>query len=261
MIIADPLQPQSANIVAGIVNNVADEVKVWGEISHGVHTVLSESGVLEGAPPDVVRAAEAQTTGVIMTQLNEMRQNPGIVVKSEDLTGDETLDFLEMFFAAMMPGFAVMFAFFLVPTVITGSFFQKKEDGSFRRLLAAPIHRGAIIAGKMVAYMLVAGMQVFVLFTVGNILGMSLGDSLAGLVLITVSLGLAVTALGMLVAALARSRNQADSIGNLLGFALEGYFRLLAEGGGVGDILPQVGILAGISVLFYLVAMWRFKFE
>jgi hypothetical protein len=32
-------------------------------------------------------------------------------------------------------------------------------------------------------------------------------------------------------------------------------------GADVVDILPQVGLLAGVGVLFFLIAMWRFKFE
>jgi len=46
---------------------------------------------------------------------------------------------------------------------------------SFRRLLAVPMHRGSIVAGKMLAYMAVLGLQVRVLFTPGNAFGMALG--------------------------------------------------------------------------------------
>jgi len=139
-------------------------------------------------------------------------------------------------------------------------------------------------------------MQVLVLFVLGNIFGMPLGNSPAGLLLITLALALSVTATGMVLAAFARSSKQADSLGMLLNFilsgvsgaipvsslmlafrnegilgtlarltphahALEGYLRVLAEGAGVIDILPQVGILLGISIVLYLAAMWRFRFE
>lgn len=295
LVIIDPTQPESAGIVTGVMNNIIDGVTLWGEISYGVRTVMTESGVLDGATLDQVRAAGAQTTGVIMTQLSEMRQNPAIVVESGDLSSEEPpVDFINSLFAALMPGFAVMFAFFLVP-VITGSLFLEKESGSFRRLMAAPVHRGSVLAGKMLAYLLVVAMQVLVLFALGSIFGMSIGD-VPGIILVTVALGLSVTAMGMLVAALARNRKQADSIGTLLGFALggisgcvpvgalllafrnegilgnlarltphghalEGFFRLLAENAGVVEVLPQAGILAGFALLFYVLAIWRFKFE
>jgi hypothetical protein len=42
---------------------------------------------------------------------------------------------------------------------------------------------------------------------------------------------------------------------------LEAYRRLLVEGGGVVDILPQVGVLLLMSAVLLLVARWRFRFE
>ncbi len=294
-VIVDPTQQESASQIVGIMNNVVDGVGLWGEISYGVHSFLESTGQLEGASPEAIRAVEAQSVGIIMTQLGEMREDPTIMVRSENLAGVETADQFEILLASFQPAFAVMFAFFLMGT-ISVSIFKEKEDGSFRRLLAAPIPRGVIIIGKMLAYMLIVGMQVLVMFIVGNLFGMPLGDSLPALLLITLALALAVTSLGMLLAALARNGKQADSLGMLLGFilagvsgsiptgglmlafrnegilgtlarltphahALEGYLRVLAEGAGVTDVLPQVGILLGMTILFYGVALWRFKFE
>jgi len=85
--------------------------------------------------------------------------------------------------------------------------------------MAAPVHRGAIIAGKMIAYMGVVCLQVLVFFTIGNgVFGMALGHSPLGLVL--PALALAAAGLGMLVAALARSSRQAENLGMVLGFVL-----------------------------------------
>jgi ABC-2 type transport system permease protein len=294
-IIVDPTQPESINVISGVVGNVASGVNLWGEISHGVHTFFDEAGILDAAPAEMTQALEAQSVGIIMTQLYEMRAEPAITVNSENLAGVETVDEISFLLSAFQPAFAVMFAFFLMGT-ISVSIFTEKEQGSFRRLLAAPIRRGTILAGKMLAYMVIVAMQVLVLFALGNVFGMPLGNSPVGLVLITLALAIAVTATGMLLAAFARNAKQADSLGMLLGFilagisgaipvsslilafrdegilgtlarltphahALEGYLRLLAEGAGIVDILPQVGILLGMSLLFYLLALWRFRFD
>jgi hypothetical protein len=45
------------------------------------------------------------------------------------------------------------------------------------------------------------------------------------------------------------------------GHALEAYYRLLAESGTLVDILPQLGILVAAGVVFFAVAVWRFRFE
>jgi ABC-2 type transport system permease protein len=43
--------------------------------------------------------------------------------------------------------------------------------------------------------------------------------------------------------------------------AIEGYLKLTSQGAGVVEILPQVGLLAGVGVLFFLIAVSRFRLE
>jgi hypothetical protein len=35
----------------------------------------------------------------------------------------------------------------------------------------------------------------------------------------------------------------------------------MSQGAGILDILPQLAFLAALGVLFFLIAMWRFRFE
>jgi ABC-2 type transport system permease protein len=43
--------------------------------------------------------------------------------------------------------------------------------------------------------------------------------------------------------------------------ALEGYMRLLADNAAPIDILPQTGILLGMAAIFFIIAVWQFRFE
>lgn len=294
-VIVDPAEPESASIVTGIMNQVVAEVTIWGEVQYGIRTILDESGVLAGASAEVRGAVEAQNLGVIMTRLNEMRRNPAIAVISEDLEGVKIEGGITLFFAYAFPGFTVMFVFFIVG-MSAASLLNERETGTLRRLLAAPIPRGALIAGKMLAYMVIPCLQVVLLFSVANIVfDMPLGQSPVALVVLTLVVALVATALGMLVAALARTANQADSIGMILGFvlagiggaiplsgtpisraggfigvlsrltphahAVEGYYSLMAENATFVQVLPEIGILLAMGVVFSLIAVWRFKFE
>lgn len=294
-IIVDPAQPESASIVTGIMNQVVTKVTIWGEVQYGIRTILDESGLLAGASAQERRAIEAQSLGAIMTQLNEMRQTPAIVVASEDLEGAKIEGGITIYFALMFPGITVMFVFFIVG-MVAASLLTERETGTLRRLLAAPIPRGAIIAGKMLAYMLLVCLQVVVLFSVASIFfDMPLGKSPVALVLLTLALALAATAMGMLVAALSRTPQQADNIGTVLGFvlagiggcialtptpitrsegfmgvlskltphahAVEGYYSLMGENATFGQVLPEIGILLAMGVGFFVIAVWRFKFE
>jgi ABC-2 type transport system permease protein len=300
-LIKDPTQQVEARFVAGILNEALTELTTQAEIAYGIQAVWAESGALEGADPDLVRAAEAQTMGVIWTAVQEIRQNPAIAVTSEDLAGEETEFTLGAYvFGVYMPLFATMFAFFLVG-FMAESILREREAGSFRRLIAAPIHRGTIVAGKMLAFIGVVFLQMLVLFGVGNALfEMPLGDSPLGLLALTLALALASTGLGMLVGSIARTAKQAGNIGMVLGFVLlfasgsitsfsmgdlsglgfrsegftyymsqltphahafDGYLKLMLEGAGLVDILPNIVALLGFAVVFFLAAMWRFKFD
>jgi len=294
-IIVDPAIPESAEIITGILEQAATEITIWGEIQYGVNSILDESGVLEGADPMVKQAVAGQTLGVIMTQLNELRRDPAIQVESETLEGITVEGGIELFFAVMFPGFAVMFIFFIL-SYASSSLLMERESGALRRILAAPIPKGAVIVGKMIAYMLVACIQVIVLFSLGSLVfDMPVGRSPVSLALITLSTALVATSMGVFVAAISKSSNQAGNLGIILAFvlaalggalplsnipltrtegfisiiskfvphsyAVEGYYRVMAENAGLAQVWTQILVLLLFGLGFSLLATWRFKFE
>ena len=298
-LIKDPTQQVESQIVAQILNDALAELSVRAEIEYGIRAVYAKTGALEGADAEVIRATQAQIMGVIWTGVQETRQNPAIAVEREDLAGETTvLSIGSLASALFMPMFATMFAFFLVG-FMAESILGEKEAGSFRRLLAAPIQRGTVIAGKMVAFVGVVFLQMLLLLGLGSALfDMPLGDSPLGLVALTLTLALASTGMGMAVGSLARTKKQAGNIGMVLGFvfylasgltnsshylsnpafqsegltyylahltpnahAFDGYIKLMLNGGGLEDILPNMLALLGFGVLFFLIGVWRFKYE
>lgn len=293
-VIVDPAEPESASIVTGIMNQVVAEVTVWGEIQYGIRTIMGESDLLADANPEELRSIEAQNLGVIMTQLNELRRNPAIAVISENLEGARVEGGIELFITFLFPAFTVMFIFFIVG-VESSSLLQEREAGTLRRLLAAPIPRWTVIAGKMLAYGLLVCLQVVILFTLGYVLfDITLGNDPFALVVITITVAFVAVSLGMLVAAFARTSSQADNVGMVLAFvmagiggafplwppifrsggfigtlskftphahALEGYYSVMAENAGLTQILPQLGVLWLMGLVFFLIAGWRFRFE
>jgi ABC-2 type transport system permease protein len=220
-LIKDPTRQAEAQAVAGILKEVLTELNVRAEIEYGIRAVYDQTGALQGADPKAVRAAQAQTMGVIWTAVQEIRQNPAIAVQREDLAGEERLlPISGVVFGYIMPMFATMFAFFLVG-FMAESILKEKEAGSFRRLLVAPIYPVTIVAGKMLAFIGVVFLQMLVLFGICRaFFDMPLGDSPLALLALTLALALAATGLGMLVGSLARTSKQAGSIGMLLGFVL-----------------------------------------
>ena len=289
LLIADPTQKHLTSFVTGIINQAVAEVGILAELQYGIRSVLAQSGVLEEADPALQQAAAAQVLGVIWTQAQEMRQNPLISVRNEDLAGDEGEDWDP--FAFYVPGSAVMFAFFIVPFV-AAALLREKEQGSFRRLLASPIRHSSIIGGTMLSYSIIVFLQVILLFTVGALaFSMPLGNAPVAMALATLITALAASSLGLLVGALAKTSKQADTIGIILGFALmalggcimplyrdEGFIGILSnltphahalqayrgiivDNATLMQVLPHLGILAVFAAVFFAVAVWRFKFE
>jgi ABC-2 type transport system permease protein len=290
-VIADPVNKEYASYVTGLVNNAVARPSVQGELQHGIRQVLDESGILDNAPPELHQAAEAQILGAIMTQLQVMETNPPISVTSEQ--PEEAVEEPFNPFAIVIPNFAVMFAFFMMGT-IAEAMHSERDQGTFRRLLAAPLDRAAIIGGTMIAFMIVVFFQVIFLFGVAaGVFNMPLGHSVGGLLWITFTLSLAATSLGLLLAAITRTGKQAGTMGMILGFILaglggtiisfriyeaggplqivgmltphahasEGFLRMTVDGLGLAAVLPQGFILIGFALVFSLVAMYRMKFE
>jgi ABC-2 type transport system permease protein len=294
-VMVDPAQPESASIVTGIINQVVGEVTIWGEVQHGIRSIFEESGLLAQASPQDQRAIEAQNLGVIMTRINDMRRNPAILVVSEDLKGAKIQGGIELYIAYIFAGLTVMFIFFIVAMSST-SLLGERDAGTIRRLLSAPVPRGAIIAGKTLAFMLLGCLQVVIMFGVANLLLKApLGRSPLALVVMTLVVTFVAAAMGMMVAALAKSASQASSVGLILAFvmagvggalpttrepisraggfigtiskftphayAVEGYYRVMAENETFIQILPEIGILLAFGIVFFVIAVWRFKFE
>jgi len=292
-VLTDPAQGAPAGIVTGIVNQVVAEIATLGELRYGVHAVVSENtppGALSAEQAAEAQAVEAQVFGLLAAQVQALRAEPPVVLQVTDLEGGAAGEPWNAF-TFYMPSFAVAFSFFLVG-FIAARLLEEKEQGSFRRLLVSPMRRASIVGGKMLAYMAVVFSQAIVLFAVGALaFDMPLGSSPLGLFLVALATALAASSLGLLIGAVSHTSGQADNLGTLLGFilmavggcvypffreggplaavsmltphghALEAYMRLMADGYGLGQVLPHIAAVAGFATLFFAAAMWRFRYE
>ncbi len=294
-VLIDPTQQAIAANITGILREVVSPFVIQAEVSYAIRTLLADAPGYQELTETERRAVEAQSIAAQMAQVSRMVSNPWIRLEAKTQTGEDVVMMPTNPFGALVPAFTVWFAFFLVGAM-GASLLEEKQKGTVRRLLAAPIPRWSIITGKMLGYIGLVFIQVMILFGVGNLIfDMPLGHSPLGLVVMTLALGLAVTGLGMMLAALSKTEKQADSIGLILGFALAalggcilmgsyvplyrsagtigfisrlvphahalmGYDALINQNAGLLEILPQAGILVVYAVVFLLVAVWRWKY-
>jgi ABC-2 type transport system permease protein len=198
---------------------------------------------------------------------------------------------------AVLSGITVLFVFLSAHTT-AASIHAEKKVGSFRRLMAAPLSRIALLTGKILPNFITALLQITIIFAVGS-LGLRLigatpvpiQNSPLGVVLVSILLALCASSLGIFIAAISRTEGQISSMGmlvlwgmGLLGgciapaFLLDRYLgplpkivphywanrafdNLLIRDLGLPGISLELAMLLGFSILFFAIGLWRFDFE
>lgn len=183
-------------------------------------------------------------------------------------------------------GYTVMFVFFIV-RYVSSAIHREKVCGTFRRLLSVPVSRAALLDGKLLSAFIVGVLQVAVMFTVGALVfALDMGRDWIALVLLTMALAAAAATMGLAAAALRISSGALTPpliIFALVGgcmlpldmmpflrpisvavphsWALNGYQDLMVRGQGLPQVLPEIGVLVALALVFFVIAVWRFDFE
>lgn len=281
LLIGGPAQAQLAVAIDGLVAGVLDG------LDREERVIRETEGLARELQPE---GAEAVDVRRLVAQAQERAQasGPGLKIRRKVSGSNELLPGI---YEQNVPGYAVMFAFFLV-NYVAGSILMERRLGTLQRLRAAPISRAGLLAGKLVPHFLVGLLQIAIMFTVGRLaFGMKLGHAPLGLALVTVAVSATATALGMLVASLARTEQQISGLSTLVilllaalggclvplfampafmqraalftphAWAMTAYQDLLVRGHGAADVLPHVGALLAFAAAFFAVALWRFRFD
>jgi ABC-type multidrug transport system permease subunit len=108
-----------------------------------------------------------------------------------------------------VPGFTVMFVLLAAVFGTAAAMQDEIAGGTWTRLLVAPVPLSGLLVGKLGGRFLIGFGQAIVLLWWGRLLfGISLGSSTAALIGLSAALAFASAALGLLVAALAATREQ-----------------------------------------------------
>jgi ABC-2 type transport system permease protein len=179
-----------------------------------------------------------------------------------------------------------IFAMFFIAIPLSGSIMKEKNEGSVFRLNTMPTPYLLLVIGKVVVYVMVCLIQFLLMLSVGQIflpmLGLPalvLGNSIAGIFILTLATSFAATGYGVMVGTLATTEHQAAIMGSLsilllsalggiwvpsyvmpqvmrnisawspLNWALEGFYKLFLRGGGISDIL-----LNALKLLAFFIA-------
>jgi ABC-2 type transport system permease protein len=193
-------------------------------------------------------------------------------------------------FDQIVPGYAVFFALFGI-NAAAATILQEKEDGTFRRLLIAPIQKYALLGGKLLAQFILTLLQLSVLFGIGYLaFKLDIGSWPAVIVLL-VCTSFAATGLGILLVSIVKTRRQLNPIVTLVvlvtsaiggawwplflepqwmqslaklgitAWAMEGLNGVMILGKDFTQVLPNMLGLLAYGIICFVIAMRFFRFE
>jgi len=267
-------------IVTGVITTLATNIAANSAALTQVEQICHLPGnhcAPQSIDPQAIGQAVAQTMATISTSAPVQALSAGESTKVSS-------------FDLYVPGYAIFFALFGI-NAVAGTILQEKEDGTFRRLLIAPIQKYALLGGKLLAQFVLTVLQMTILFVFGYVFfHIHIGNLLAvSLLILATAFG--VTGLGMALVALVKTRRQLNPIVTLvtlvsstiggiffpawlepswmqqiarLGlpfWAAEGMNNVMIYGKDLPSVLPDILGLIVYGLICYLIALRFFRFQ
>ena len=197
-------------------------------------------------------------------------------------------------FQQSVPGMGSMYALFAILAGVSTLIWERRH-GTLQRIITTPARPREVIGGKVLSRMLVGLMQFAVAFAagavIGRIAGIAFGASPLGIALVAVAFSFVGSALTLLLATLVQTSRQAGGATTFIAltlaplggawwsldlefipdfmrllarvspfyWAMEGFKSVIMYSGGVVDVLGYVGVLVGIGVVLFVIAVLRFR--
>ncbi len=241
---------------------------------------------LDATNPNIAQAVVAEVQRAVQSVLIEYYDvNPPIVIAEHRVYGADA-EFID-FFAPGVMGLAAMMITFMLSII---SFVRERSAGTLDRLLTTPVTEGEIVGGYALAFGLVALIQSTVILVAAILLFQITIEGSTLLVLLTIFLlGVGSQGLGFLLSSIAKNEFQAvqftplilfpsillagvfwplEAVPDLLRpvsdfipltYAVEACRSVMIRGWGVGDVWPQLIVLAGFAAATLLLSAYSLK--
>ncbi len=261
---------QEGQILASIIRGVAGSIDQEFQARAGVTSFTEGTGIT----PD-------QVTTAVQQYLTQERQDPTVTVSDETLGGGP--DFITTF----LPGIITMYVLFTL-TISARAIVEERQRGTLERLLTTRLSATELFLGKYFSATARGFVQTFILLALSYAV-FRLFTPLTFLYALVIALVFAAAAgaLGLIIAAVARSEDGAIWIGVvftmftvMLGgtffevtagsvlakigtISINTYaneaFRTVINRGGLGQTWPQLAVLGGVIVVGFIVSRLLFR--
>ncbi len=274
VVLGNPETAMQAGVIRNVVESFTAEVQRRQLAASIAVRTLQQSGTV---PQE--RMQEAIQS--VLDEVGTSRQTGTVSVKTttqEGLKVPRALDYYAV-------GMALLYLIFTANTGTEGMLEEKRQH-TLSRVLATPTSRSQVLLGKLVGIFVIAALQFAMIIALTRLLyGVNWGASVPAVIVMATASVLAGAGLSTLIAALARTPEQAGSIGpavalvySLLGgtmwpvynmpawmnslsrltftrWSVEGFTSLMVNGGGVTSILRPVGVCLAMAAVFLLISV------
>ncbi|MEE9362972.1 MAG: ABC transporter permease [Cellulophaga sp.] len=210
------------------------------------------------------------------------------VLKLTSISGD-TKENRNLGLIQAVSGTAILMLLFSVAGLGT-SILEEKENGTIKRLLFSPIKGSTILYGKMLFAFFIAVVQLTTMFLFSWVaFSLDLSMNIPALILMILATSFAVSSFGIFLAAISKTRKQAESLSTLIilvmsavggsmiplfimpvimqkiavfslnYWGIQGFYDIFWRALPLVDILPRIGVLVGIGLFMTLISMQFFK--
>lgn len=192
----------------------------------------------------------------------------------------------------------IVFGLFFVIIPMSTIFINEKKQNTLRRLLTMNVSILNLFAGKIIPYMLINQVQVWLMIGVGMFVvpyfgaaPLTISGSVFGLILVSIALSISAIGLSILIATSVDSVEQATTIGGIINillgaiggvmvpkvvmpesmqtlsnispmsWGLEGFLDIFLRSGGVRDIIPEAIALSLFGLISLSLAAVIFTFK
>jgi ABC-2 type transport system permease protein len=292
-LVADPATSQQVlGPVKGALAGLSQQAAFKGLMPQGIDQIIKAIDQNGGSVPAAMKTALKDNGGFAATGNGQ-----SLVIIKETQPANMQIEQYPNTVQQNVPGWA-LFGVFFISGILAQSILEEKRTGAFRRLVAAPMSRATVLLGKLVPHVFVNLIQIAILFLVGYFVlpltglpRLEWGAHPEGLIVISICASITANALGLLLAALAKSEQQLGGLSTLLvltlaaiggvmvprfvmpefmqalgvisphAWALNAYQDILMRGYGIVEILPECAVLLAMAVAMFAVTVRKFKWD
>jgi ABC-2 type transport system permease protein len=212
-ILADSSDPVASQVLSGILQKTVMTSVPDLMMSGGIDAIDRYSGGLTTQQRSTLDANMKTFENSSEQPSKTSTQTSLIRIETRDILGESKKNPIVAFYAA---GVGVMFMLFTASGA-AGVLLEEHENGTIDRILSTRVTLTSLLGGKLLYLWMLGVLQLIVMFTWGMLVfKLDLIGHLAGCAIMTAATGFASSTFGLLLASVARTRQQLSALVNLV---------------------------------------------